>query len=328
METIHQIGIQLVLWMQGLGAWLEAPMQFFTFLGSEDFFLLVLPVFYWSVDSRLGIRVGYVLLISASLNSLLKMALAGPRPYWVSREVQAMAFESSFGVPSGHAQNAVSLWGSMAAYVRKGWAWAAALVIILLIGLSRLYLGVHFPHDVLLGWLLGALVLWPVMRLWEPTAAWLKTLGFGRQVGLAFLVSMGMVLAAAGVAWARGGFILPDLWSANIRFAGAEVESPMALSGFLTNAGLFFGLNLGLAWMQQRGGFHPSGPVIKRLLCYLLGLVGVIVFWYGLGAVLPRGESLLPYILRFLRYSLVGAWVTGGAPWLFQRLKLVGDYKG
>lgn len=322
MDVINAAGVQLIVWLQGLGPWLEAPMRFFTFLGSEDFFLLVLPVLFWSVDTRLGVRVGYVLLISASLNFLVKALLTAPRPYWVSREVQALVVEPSFGAPSGHAQNAVSLWGSMAAGLRRNWFWAAALAVILLIGLSRLYLGVHFPQDVLIGWLLGALVLWLTLRWWDPVTARLKGMSFGQQGTLAFAVSLMMIAAAALVTKARG-YVLPDIWSANIEYARAEAE-PMALSGFLTNAGLLFGLSLGLAWMEKRGGFRASGTVTQRALCFLVGLAGVMVFWYGLGAVLPRGEELVPYVLRYLRYALVGAWVSGGAPWLFQRMRLSG----
>jgi hypothetical protein len=297
-------------------------MRFFTYLGSEDFFLLVLPVLFWSVDTRLGLRVGYVLLISASLNSLVKALLTMPRPYWVSREVEVLAVEPSFGAPSGHSQNAVSLWGTMAAWLRRGWAWAAALAVIFLIGLSRLYLAVHFPQDVLTGWLLGALVLWLTMRWWDPVTARLKTMTFWQQVGLAFTASLLLIAAAVLVTKARL-YALPDVWAANIEYAQAEAE-PMALSGFLTNAGLLFGLSLGLAWTEQRGGFRASGTFTQRALCFLVGLAGVVVFWYGLGAVLPRGEELVPYVLRYLRYALVGAWVSGGAPWLFKRMRLVG----
>ena len=81
---------------------------------------------------------------------------------------------------------------------------------------------------------------------------------------------------------------------------------------------------LGLAWTERRGGFDASGPAVSRILRYIVGLMGVMVLWYGLGAVLPRGEEWIPLGLRFLRYSLVGAWVTGGAPWVFVRLNLTG----
>jgi len=89
-----------------------------------------------------------------------------------------------------------------------------------------------------------------------------------------------------------------------------------------TSAGTFFGMAVGLAWSNSRGGFQASGPVWMRALRYVIGLVGVLVLWMGLGAVFPRGDGLLVYSLRFLRYTLVGWWVTGGGPWVFQHFKL------
>jgi len=62
--------------------------------------------------------------------------------------------------------------------------------------------------------------------------------------------------------------------------------------------------------------------VAKRLARYLLDLVGVILIWYGLKAVFPSEANLLGYALRYLRYALVGLWVSVGAPALFIRLRL------
>ncbi len=47
-----------------------------------------------------------------------------------------------------------------------------------------------------------------------------------------------------------------------------------------------------------------------------------MLLWYGLGEVFPGGEMLLPFILRYLRYALVGLWLSGCAPWIFMKLKL------
>jgi membrane-associated phospholipid phosphatase len=125
----------------------------------------------WCVDASLGLRMGLVLLTSASLNSLLKLAVGWPRPYWVSDQVTAYAYEGSFGLPSGHAQNSMALWGRMAAGLRRR-SWVIGLgLLIFLISLSRLYLGVHFPSDVLAGWLAGGIVLALFLVLEKPVGA-------------------------------------------------------------------------------------------------------------------------------------------------------------
>ena len=179
METILQGGINFILAFQALGSWLALPMTFFTSLGSQEFFLLVFPALYWSINADLGARAGAILLFTGGLNEMLKLAFHGPRPYWVSAQVKAMASEPTFGVPSGHAQMAVVIWGTLASYIKRPWAWAIAIVLILMIGLSRLYLGVHFPQDVLFGWLLGALTLWAFLRWSDALVAWLMTQSLG-----------------------------------------------------------------------------------------------------------------------------------------------------
>jgi hypothetical protein len=77
------------------------------------------------------------------------------------------------------------------------------------------------------------------------------------------------------------------------------------------------------AWLASRGGYQTSGSIEKRALRYVIGLIGIIILWYGLGQVFPRGETWIPLTLRYIRYTLVGLWVTAGAPWLFFHFKLV-----
>jgi membrane-associated phospholipid phosphatase len=319
-------GIALILAVQNLGAWLEAPMRFFSFLGTENFFLLILPVLYWCVDANLGLRVGVILLFSGAINETFKLALHGPRPYWVSCQVKALAAESSFGVPSGHSQGAVSVWGMIASHVGKTWAWVIAIAMAFLIGFSRLYLGVHFGGDVLSGWLIGALILFAVLRLWDSVGNWLARKSLAQQAALAFACSLVMILLGAFFVRGLRGYSLPAEWIANAARASDVLPDPVSLSRVITSTATLFGLVLGAAWMRQRGGFQTSGPLEKRALRYLVGLVGVAIFWYGLGEIFPRDEALLSYILRFIRYTLVGSWVSGGAPWLFLRFNLAGGF--
>jgi membrane-associated phospholipid phosphatase len=325
MEAIWNWGLEVIAAIQGWGGWLEAPMKFFSFLGTEDFFMLVLPVLFWCVDVRLGIQVGFILLISATTNDAFKMAFQGPRPYWYSRAIQAYAAETSFGVPSGHAQTAASVWGMVAAGLKRTWAWIAAGLLVLLIGLSRLYLGVHFPHDVLAGWLIGGLLLWLMLRLWKPVSAWLKKLTPAQQILVALLASLILILPNVLLfVWRAPAFVLPQAWLENAAAArpGDALPSPYSLEGAISNAGTIFGLAVGLIWLNRMGGFEMKAPFWKLVLRYLVGVVGVLVIRYGLKAIFPEGETLVAYLLRYLRYTLIGLWVSGGAPWTFLRLKL------
>jgi membrane-associated phospholipid phosphatase len=323
MEVFWQPGVDFILVFQALGTWLALPMLFFSFLGSEEFFLLVLPVLYWSVNAELGLRVGFMLLFNGVINDILKLAFYGPRPYWLSTQVKAFSGETSFGVPSGHSQISAGIWGMLAAWFRRPWFWAVAISIVVMIGLSRLYLGVHFPHDVLLGWLTGSLVLAGVLRLWKPVSAWLATQSFSRQLLLVFGLSMLLLLAGTLPYLRLQSWTLPATWISNAQAAGVdELPNPITLNGTITTSATLFGLLVGLAWMKTQGGFRAEGTLKQRVLRYALGLIGIALIWYGLGAIFPRGEMLIPYLLRFLRYTLLGLWVSAGAPLLFISLKL------
>ncbi len=321
MDTLIQNGIDWIIAIQSLGSWLEFPMRFFTFLGNENFFFLVLPLVYWSLDAGLGLRIAFILVASNSLNPIGKFLFASPRPYWLSTGVEPLSVESSFGIPSGHAQNSAALWGIMAAWLGKPWAWVTAILIAFLVGFSRLYLGMHFVHDVLLGWLIGYVLLFLFLTFWNPVVAWLKTKTLSQQVVIAFVVSLFIITAGLLSNAHLNGYVFPVEWTANALRAGPLPE-PASIEGIFTSAGSLFGMAAGVAWIASRGGYRAGGPVGERALRYVIGLIGVIILWEGLGALLPRGETWLPLTLRYLRYSLVGFWVTAGAPWLFFHFKL------
>lgn len=325
MQTLIDGGIAFIIALQGLGDWLIVPMRFFSYLGTEDFFFLVLPLIYWSIDSALGLRVGLILATSSMFNYMGKLLFAGPRPYWISSHVRALWPETSFGIPSGHAQEAMSVWGIIAAYRKQAWVWVAAMSLVFFIGFSRLYLGSHFPHDVIFGWLLGGVILWAFIRFWDSVAAWLVKKSLMQQTLIAFVASMIFVALGMATVALRSGFQVPALWVDNALLAGTELPAPVDPNGIFTSAGSFFGLGFGLAWIMSMGGYQATGPVWMRALRYVIGLVGVLILWMGLGEIFPRGEGILFYSLRFIRYALVGWWVTGGAPWVFIRFKIVED---
>ncbi|MBL8064050.1 MAG: phosphatase PAP2 family protein, partial [Anaerolineales bacterium] len=225
------------------------------------------------------------------------------------------------GIPSAHAQNAMSVWGIIAANRKQVWLRAICIFLILMIGISRLYLGSHFPHDIVLGWLIGGVLVWGYVRYWDTVAAWLSKKTLPAQMGIAALVTLIFIVVGMGVMTVQADIQMPQSWMDNALLSGTEPD-PIDPNTLFTAAGSFLGLALGLAWINSMGGYQATGPVWKRVLRYIIGLVGVLILWQGLGAIFPRGDGFLIYSLRLLRYTLVGAWVSGAAPWLFQHFNL------
>jgi undecaprenyl-diphosphatase len=147
--------------------WLEGPMRLVTALG---YYQVVLPLLaavafaFYLKGWRLSATLLLVSTIGGSLlTAVLKAVFGRARP-----ELFDSGYAASFySFPSGHATVAVGFYGTLTlilAYRLRGFArWAAVasgVLLVLLIGFSRLYLGVHYPTDVLAGFL--AAPLWVV----------------------------------------------------------------------------------------------------------------------------------------------------------------------
>jgi membrane-associated phospholipid phosphatase len=325
METVLQFEIAITLFLQNLGLWLATPMKAFTFLGQEEFYLVIMPALYWCFSAIVGLRVAAILLFSNVVNTFFKLLLLSPRPYWVDNRVAAMIGESSFGLPSGHAQNASSVWGMLAFNIQRKWFTAAMVLVVLMIGLSRIYLGVHFTTDVIAGWAIGALLLIGMISFEKPALAWFQRFSTLAQIGLVFISALLMIAISLAPLAIFPDYQVPTDWEATALLAYPdEPINPLDPTGAFTVAGTWFGMAAGAAWMfSRRNGIDASGPIWKRAARYLVGIIGVLALYLGLGAIFPREADLISYSLRFVRYTLIGLWVSMFAPLLFIKLKLM-----
>ncbi len=138
----------------------------FSLFGETLFLVVLICLVYWVVDKKLGERLVFTSFSSMPVNGGLKSAVARPRPYTtglVSRVevdnalISTVELDPIASFPSGHSQMSAGLFISSACHVRKKWAWVLFPLLTLGVMLSRLYFGVHYPTDVLVGATLGTL---------------------------------------------------------------------------------------------------------------------------------------------------------------------------
>ncbi|MFV1948423.1 MAG: phosphatase PAP2 family protein [Anaerolineales bacterium] len=314
MEYLTQLSIPVSIWFQNSPDWLVSIMKVISFMGDTEFYLLIMPLLYWCIDTTLGIRIGIILLVSGGLNNLLKFSFASPRPFWVSSKVKGIVEATGFGFPSGHSQNAASIWGLFATSTRKTWLKGIAITLIILIGFSRIVLGVHFTHDVLMGWLVGLILLFTFIKLEDRVTAWFKGNSIGMQILALVLATSLLIIPAFLIVNPLNPPPLPTDW--------LPEGNPYNFKNLFTTTGALFGLGLGVIFIHQSKVFTAEGPIWKRILRYPVGLIGVLVLYLGLGSIFPDDVSLVSFALRFTRYFLIGFWISYGAPQLFTRLKL------
>lgn len=126
-----------------------------TQLGEETAFLAIALIVFWCVDKKRGYLLMSVGFMGTILNQFLKMVCMVPRP-WVrdpgfSAVEEAKEAAGGYSLPSGHTTMAVGTFGTLAVTNRKRWRMVLFVLAAVLVGFSRMYLGVHTPEDVLVG---------------------------------------------------------------------------------------------------------------------------------------------------------------------------------
>jgi len=283
--------------------------ELITTLGATQIYILIMPIVIWCISPRNGYRLLLIVLLSAYLNSLLKELgplmlaqdgmlrsvrpfRANPETVWTCRRdptFDPQAFlarfcyeEESNAFPSGHAQTSLVMWSYLITLIHKRWFTTIAVTLIILIGVSRLYLGQHWPTDVLGGWLIGAAVLG---MAYGVTTQWRDRQRLVNRVLLALMIVFGPVL-----------FLLDSDPTLNRTRA----------------VGLIIGTSIGYRFYLLAPPFVVKSVWLHQLAKLAIGSSGIVVLQLGLGTVLP------PTALFTLSIALlIGGWITWGAPLVF-----------
>ncbi len=256
---------------------------FISFCGSAPVYILLLMALFWNVDKRFGFRLTLLLLISMSINDLLKNWFRTPRPIGQAG-IRSIYLSSAGGYsfPSGHSQGAATfypyLWRRWPSPILK----AAGTTAILLIGFSRLYLGVHWPGDVLGGYLFGLMIVSAFQHLDERLFK--LTWPFPVKLALAVLIPL-------------------------LFLAVYHSQEGWQLVGFTAGFSCGYFLEDHILDYRERTGWRTS--VRKTLLGF-----AVLGLWALPWLPLAKFHSWL--YLPIL--AVGGLWASFGAPYVFRRL--------
>ena len=158
---MEAVSIDLILWLQNSkGTLIETFFQFISFLGEAYVYIAVLGVVYWAFSKKMGEYLATTLGLSLTVNNLIKGLTRIDRPFETHAEIENLRPYTSSGssFPSGHTQGISSFASAIAFHLKKRIWWIAAVVLIILMMFSRMYLGVHYLRDVLVGGVLGILI--------------------------------------------------------------------------------------------------------------------------------------------------------------------------
>jgi membrane-associated phospholipid phosphatase len=310
--------------------------RIFTTLGDGIPYAIIIAALFWCIDERRGFLVGMTTFLSNGLNAALKSTFSVPRPFTRDAAIQLVDVPDPFSTPSGHAQNSAAFWPTLFGTGGKrkvALRILAAVGLPLCIGASRVYLGVHYPTDVLLGWAIGSIFAVvavfaipaiaqskndTIVGIRKSIASYQETTGRSfRSFKLAAIALIALVMNAT---------------------AGGDTSAGGAFFGF--GAGFVFLTDRGNPGRSRRGeplspeetasaaaSQEPefsaaSGSTLKKIARFAIGLVVLFAIHFGLKLVLPGEGSEYYALSRFLRYGLVGFWISFGAPRAFQKIKL------
>ena len=293
--------MRLMEWLQttigsdGFGCWLLSNLSAF---GEQFLLVAIMGFLYWGLNKEFGKYVGLNVLMVNVWNPMIKNVVMRLRPYFVpgynvkllrliDENADAMDIAAQgYSFPSGHSANAVVAYGSLAVHEKKRkLLWALAVVLPLLVGFSRVFVGAHFPTDVLCGWLLGVIVV--------ALVPWLRRMVKNRWLFYAILL----------IASVPGFFYCTS-------------------NDYFSSFGMLLGFILAEPFEEKYVKFENTSNIFRCILRTLGG--GALYFGLNTVLKMPFPKELLDagnivsHLIRMLRYAMVIFAVIGVYPMVFR----------
>lgn len=286
---------------------LNELMLLITRLGEETAFLVVALIVFWCVDKKKGYYVMAVGFLGTMVNQILKLSCRVPRPWVLDPDFQileqARGAATGYSFPSGHTTSAVGTFGCLAVVAERKWWRNLCIALAVLVGFSRMYVGVHTPADVLAGAATALVLIW---LLKKPTLD-----GGVREM-------KGVV--AAMVAVAVIFLLYVSFWTFPADMDPHNMESgtknAYTMIGCLTGVAIVYLVDMKYLHFPEKAVWWVQ--IIK----IVVGLLLVLAVKEGLRAPL---ELIMPvYPARAVRYFLIVVMAGAVWPMSFARLSKLG----
>ena len=285
--------------------WLDTVMAAITHLGAEPVFMVAALFVFWCVSKRHGYYLLAIGFAGTVLNQFLKLLFRIPRPWVLDSDFtiveSARAQATGYSFPSGHSQNAIGTFGGIARFTRRKWVRAAAIVVAVLVPLSRMYLGVHTPLDVGVAAVIAVALVFALYPLMERSDS---------RHGV-----MGAVLAVM-LALAVGYLLFVSLYP-----FPADVDAANLASG-VENAWKLLGATVGMlvGWWLDVRFIHFDTRAVWYV--QLIKLVGGLALLLGIRAVLkaPLAAALGAGAGGAVRYGVMVLFAAAVWPMVFAPL--------
>ncbi len=267
-----------------------------TLLGEETIFIVAGLLFFWCIDKKQGYFILAVGFLGTIINQFLKLIFRIPRPWVQDPEFtiveSARAEATGYSFPSGHTQNGVGVFGSVARVNKNKIIRGLCIATCILVPLSRMYLGVHTPADVIVSFVIATAL---VLGLYPLVNKIIEKPNCMRLFFLCMSVLSGLFLT----------YVLLFPFSADV--------DPHNLESGLENAYKIFGCIVGL-WVAYEIDnrfirFDTKAVWWSQLLKLVLGLVLLLGIKSGLKSplyVLCNGNHLADGIRYFLMVLFAG----------------------
>ena len=287
-------------------------MQCASLLGEIEGYMLATVLLFALYNKRLAVQAAIIVVLTMTINHILKIILQNPRPFvaedsylqnWAVSAQNAAELASEYSTPSGHAMAAAAFYAFLFLKIRNTAFRILCISAIILTGISRPYMGVHYAEDILIGWPIGGLIGFVGFGYADKLTNWWS----GQHWLWQATVGVGFSL----VIWGITIFILDRPFS----------EQPLA---FISYLGFLLGMLLAFPVERQFVNFEPSkksaSKSVTRVLVMGSILAGTMIVLEILLALIWNEQTLGGHALRYFRYALVAASGVLLAPYLFRKM--------